>query len=114
MIVECKAGGKLYLSKTKLRELTGEAFKGAKYYMLLADFKKAYEMPEPDISWSVPREVLIHLPKPVSNLNSHPKVDLDIKKRRIGCRRFTLATFAKILEAAGIKPVRKTKSRRKK
>ena len=99
MIIEDLRDRKLELSDEKLAELSkGEM----NCFTTYAQIRKGVVGGRLSV-WFVDR-----CPKESVSVPIFPKTQV------IGCCRFSPATFAKILKAAGVKPVRKTNSRRKK
>jgi hypothetical protein len=88
MIIKDIKGGKLSLTKTKLTEISGEAIKGWRWYLLLSTLKSAKNHEDmsifPLFAWDYPGVARLY-----------------VENNRIGCRTFDKVTFDKILKAAG-------------
>jgi hypothetical protein len=98
-------GDDLKLLKDRLLETVGHQ-SGYPYYVLYEDLRAAVK--------EKAYEIWVH-GKGMTGLPNNVHVHFSRKDRKIGCRTFSPATFAKILKAAGVKPkaVRKTDKKRK-
>jgi hypothetical protein len=102
VIIKDVKGKKLNLSKTRLREVRG--------------------MADPYPCWVVLSELRAVVKAGINEVQLHCsicpqgnciKVNYSPETFTIGCRTFSPETFMKILKAAGVKPVRKTKPAKK-
>lgn len=96
MIIKDLRGGELELSKSLLTEVTG--YYSEPYFVKLRDLRASGG------------GIAIY---PVSHPQDPLSEQFSTATCTIGCREFSPATFAKILKAAGVKPVRKTDKKRK-
>ena len=105
MIIKDVNGGKLSLTKTILKEVTG--FICNPYFLDLADLKKTKGEEGLVRIRAVPVEIRVLFPRGM-------KVEFTPSKYEIGCRTFSPETFAQILKAAGVKTAKaRKKSKRK-
>jgi hypothetical protein len=110
MIIKDVNGDKLSLTKTTLEEVTGmiggpDSFQS---WIILSELR--------DKITAQPHETngVVQLYCPTCPNNKCMDVDYDLTLFVIGCRVFSPETFAKILNAAGVKPVRKPAKKGKK
>ena len=94
MIIKNKRGEKLELSDQKLTQIDYPYDGSCSRYLLLRELREVLTLREKFVT--------------VFRVNDNDACPVDLGKNRIGCCLFSPATFAKILKAAGIKPVRKT------
>jgi hypothetical protein len=87
MIITDVNGGKLSLTKTRLREVTGEAVPGNTWSVNLVDLKAAFQ----------DQPVLYRTDEMWGDLRGH--ITYSPKERVIGCRTFDAENFAVILKA---------------
>jgi hypothetical protein len=105
MIIKCVAGEKLELSDTRLTELGDVNPSGClPRYLKLKDLRAA---------WKKGYVKVIRVMPTFGGGILTTDVPFEPEIFKIGCRTFSPAAFAKILKAAGVKPVRKTKPAKK-
>ena len=102
MIIKDIKGGKLRLTKTKLTEISGEAIKGWRWYLLLSTLKSAKNHEYMSIFCAKNHEDMSIFSLPKHRTWNYPGIArLYVENNRIGCRTFDKVTFDKILKAAG-------------
>lgn len=111
MIIKDVDRQELRLTKTRLSEIVGRVAESEPWGVGFAQIRKAVADDSTKVYCTLPANKSKSGKMRFAFLPFHTKANLGVEGPKIGCRTFSLATFAKILKAAGVK---KAKPRRKK